>query len=111
MCWLADPHSRRLYTCDEGLREVEYFTAGELALEVTADQIFGMINGAHVVIHSTDAEAGIRAFFRDILGFCVGGRWSRMADLRPSGGGGAAFHPAAGNDHQEFYLDVRQPEA
>jgi Uma2 family endonuclease len=38
--WLVDPHSRRLYTCDEGLREVFCFTVRELAIEVTPDQIF-----------------------------------------------------------------------
>jgi len=38
--WLVDPHSRRLYSCDEGLREVPSFTVGELALDVTAEQIF-----------------------------------------------------------------------
>ena len=38
--WLVDPHSRRLYSCDEGLREVSCFNVGELALEVTADRIF-----------------------------------------------------------------------
>jgi Uma2 family endonuclease len=38
--WLVDPHSRRLYSCDEGLREVPSFNVGELAIEVTADQIF-----------------------------------------------------------------------
>lgn len=38
--WLVDPHSRRLYRCEERLREVSLFKVGELAIEVTADQIF-----------------------------------------------------------------------
>jgi len=38
--WLVDPHSRRLYSCDEGLREVPSFKVGELAIEVAAEQIF-----------------------------------------------------------------------
>ena len=38
--WLVDPHSRRLYSCEEGLREVPFFMVDELSLEVTADQIF-----------------------------------------------------------------------
>jgi len=38
--WLVDPHSRRLYSCDKGLREVSCFKVGELAIEVTPDQIF-----------------------------------------------------------------------
>jgi Uma2 family endonuclease len=38
--WLVDPHSRRLYTCDEGLREVSCFKVGELDIDVTPDRIF-----------------------------------------------------------------------
>jgi len=38
--WLTDPHSRRLYRCDEGLQEVERFTVVELSLDISADQIF-----------------------------------------------------------------------
>ena len=38
--WLVDPHSRRLYSCDAGLREVSSFIIGELEVEVTADQVF-----------------------------------------------------------------------
>ena len=38
--WLVDPHSRRLCSCDEGLREVSRFNVAELAIEVTAHQIF-----------------------------------------------------------------------
>lgn len=38
--WLADPHSRRLYRCDEGLAEVERFTVSEPGLDISADLIF-----------------------------------------------------------------------
>ena len=38
--WLVDPHSRRLYSCDEGLRKVSSFRVGELAFEVTPERIF-----------------------------------------------------------------------
>lgn len=38
--WLVDPHSRRLYSCGEGLREVSFFQVGELDIEVTPEQIF-----------------------------------------------------------------------
>lgn len=61
-----------------------------------------MINGAHVVVYSKDAEAD-RAFIRDILGFAsvdAGGGWLIFA-LPPSE---AAVHPAAENDRHEFYL-------
>jgi len=38
--WLVDPHSRRLYSCDQGLREVSFFRVGERSLEVMPDQLF-----------------------------------------------------------------------
>jgi Uma2 family endonuclease len=38
--WLVDPHSRRLYSCDAGLREVSSFTIAELDIEVTPDEVF-----------------------------------------------------------------------
>jgi len=38
--WLVDPHSRRLYNCNQGLREVSCFKVGQLAVELTPDQIF-----------------------------------------------------------------------
>jgi Uma2 family endonuclease len=38
--WLVDPHSRRLYSCGEGLREVPHFEVGELDIDVTPEQIF-----------------------------------------------------------------------
>jgi hypothetical protein len=38
--WLVDPHSRRMYTCDAGLNEVERLAAPELGIEITAAQVF-----------------------------------------------------------------------
>ena len=61
-----------------------------------------MINGAHVIIYSTDAEAD-RAFFRDVLKFPhvdVGGGWL-IFGLPPAE---AAVHPGDSNDSHEFYL-------
>jgi catechol 2,3-dioxygenase-like lactoylglutathione lyase family enzyme len=61
-----------------------------------------MINGAHVIIHTADAEAD-RAFFRDILGFAsvdAGHGWLIFGLPAAE----AAFHPSAGNDKHEFYL-------
>jgi catechol 2,3-dioxygenase-like lactoylglutathione lyase family enzyme len=60
-----------------------------------------MINGAHVVVYSGDAEAD-RAFFRDILGFPsvdAGHGWLIFGLPAAE----AAFHPGEGNAH-EFYL-------
>ena len=61
-----------------------------------------MINGAHILIHSADAEAD-RAFFRDIFGFGsvdAGGGWLIFALPVAE----AAFHPAGENDRHELYL-------
>ena len=61
-----------------------------------------MINGAHVIICSTDAEAD-RAFFRDVLKFPhvdVGHGWLIFA-LPPSE---VAVHPSDENGKHEFYL-------
>ena len=61
-----------------------------------------MINGAHVVVYSKDAEAD-RRFLTDILGFRsvdAGQGWLIFA-LPPSE---AAVHPAAENDRHELYL-------
>ena len=61
-----------------------------------------MINGAHVIIYSTDAESD-RAFFRDVLGFSAvdaGHGWLIFA-LPPAE---AAFHPAEKNDRHELYF-------
>jgi len=61
-----------------------------------------MINGAHVVIYSKDADAD-RNFFRDVLRFSAvdaGHGWLIFA-LPPAE---SAFHPAQTNDRHEFYL-------
>jgi catechol 2,3-dioxygenase-like lactoylglutathione lyase family enzyme len=61
-----------------------------------------VINGAHVIIYSRDAEAD-RAFFRDVLGYPhvdAGGGWLIFA-LPPAE---LAVHPAEGPPAQEFYL-------
>ena len=61
-----------------------------------------MINGAHVVLYSKDAEAD-RAFFRDVLKFHsvdAGHGWLIFA-LPPSE---AAFHDSDKNDRHELYL-------
>jgi len=61
-----------------------------------------MINGAHVIIYTKDAEAD-RAFFRDVLGFRsvdAGHGWLIFA-LPPSE---AAFHPGDANGAHELYL-------
>jgi catechol 2,3-dioxygenase-like lactoylglutathione lyase family enzyme len=61
-----------------------------------------MINGAHVVVYSGDAEAD-RAFFRDRLGFPsvdAGHGWLIFALPAAE----AAFHPAEENDRHELYL-------
>jgi catechol 2,3-dioxygenase-like lactoylglutathione lyase family enzyme len=61
-----------------------------------------VIDGAHVVLYSRNAEAD-RNFFREVLGFeavDAGHGWLIFA-LPPSE---AAFHPAVGNDRPELYL-------
>ena len=61
-----------------------------------------MINGAHAIIYSKDAEAD-RAFFRDILKFPnvdVGHGWL-IFGLPPAE---VAVHPGEQNDEHEFYL-------
>jgi catechol 2,3-dioxygenase-like lactoylglutathione lyase family enzyme len=61
-----------------------------------------MIDGAHVVIYSKDAEAD-RAFFRNILGFAsvdAGHGWLIFALPAAE----LALHPAGENDRHEFYL-------
>ena len=61
-----------------------------------------MINGAHVIIYSKDADAD-RAFLRDVLKLShvdVGHGWLIFA-LPPSE---VAVHPAEGDEHQELYL-------
>lgn len=61
-----------------------------------------MINGAHVVLQSTDAEAD-RVFIRNVLGFNgidAGGGWL-IFKLPPAE---IAVHPAEVNNKQEFYF-------
>jgi len=61
-----------------------------------------MIFGAHVIVHSKDAEAD-RAFFRDVLGFPsvdAGHGWLIFA-LPPAE---AAIHPAEDTARHELYL-------
>ena len=61
-----------------------------------------MINGAHVIIYSQDAEAD-KAFLRDILGFGhvdAGHGWLIFA-LPPAE---AAVHPSDENDRHELFL-------
>ncbi|MBV9744401.1 MAG: extradiol dioxygenase, partial [Acidobacteriia bacterium] len=61
-----------------------------------------MINGAHVVIYSENAEAD-RAFFRDVLGFHsvdAGHGWLIFALPEAE----SAFHPAEQNGRHELYL-------
>jgi catechol 2,3-dioxygenase-like lactoylglutathione lyase family enzyme len=61
-----------------------------------------MINGAHVVIYTKDAEAD-RAFFRDVLKLSsvdAGHGWLIFA-MPPAE---AAFHDSDNNDWQELYF-------
>ena len=61
-----------------------------------------MINGAHVIIYSRDAEAD-RAFFREVLAYPhvdAGGGWL-IFRLPPAE---LAFHPAGGDQRHELYL-------
>ncbi len=61
-----------------------------------------MINGAHVVIYSTNAEAD-RAFFRDVLklpSVDAGHGWLIFA-IPPAE---AAFHDSESNDRHELYF-------
>jgi len=61
-----------------------------------------MINGAHIIIYSKDAEAD-RALLRDALGFPhldVGHGWL-IFRLPPAE---AAVHPSEENDRHELYL-------
>ncbi|MGR7002201.1 MAG: extradiol dioxygenase [Streptomycetaceae bacterium] len=66
-----------------------------------------MINGAHVIIYSRDADAD-RAFLKDVLGFAHvdAGRGWLIFRLPPAE---AAVHPAEGFAHEVFLMcdDVR----
>jgi catechol 2,3-dioxygenase-like lactoylglutathione lyase family enzyme len=68
-----------------------------------------MINGAHVILSSTDADAD-RAFLRDVLGLPhvdVGHGWL-IFGLPPAE---VAVHPAEANDTHELYLMCEDVEA
>ena len=68
-----------------------------------------MINGGHVILYSSDAEAD-RAFLRDVLDgpyIDAGGGWL-VFRLPPSE---IAVHPAEGPPVQEFYLMCTDLEA
>lgn len=68
-----------------------------------------MINGAHVIIYSKDADAD-RAFLRDVLGLPhvdVGHGWL-IFGLPPSE---VAVHPAEENDTHSLYLMCDDVEA
>jgi catechol 2,3-dioxygenase-like lactoylglutathione lyase family enzyme len=68
-----------------------------------------MINGAHAIIYSSDAEAD-RAFLRDVLGFSgvdVGGGWL-IFSLPPAE---LAVHPAERGGTHELYLMCDDVEA
>ena len=61
-----------------------------------------MINGAHIILYSTDAEAD-RVFIRDVLGFAgvdAGDGWL-IFKLPPAE---VAVHPTEGLGKHEFYL-------
>ena len=61
-----------------------------------------MINGAHIIFYSTDAEAD-RVFIRDVLGFTgvdAGDGWL-IFKLPPAE---IAVHPTEGPGKYEFYL-------
>src|SRR5439155_8247916 len=71
-------------------------------LTIDGPETDSMINGAHVILYSKDAEAD-RAFFKDVLGFHhvdAGHGWLIFA-LPPAE---VACHPAEENDQHELYL-------
>lgn len=68
-----------------------------------------MINGAHVIIYTHDAEAD-RAFFRDVLNYPhvdAGGGWL-IFKLPPAE---IAMHPTSEPETQEIYLMCDDVEA
>ncbi|MDQ0312858.1 catechol 2,3-dioxygenase-like lactoylglutathione lyase family enzyme [Kitasatospora herbaricolor] len=68
-----------------------------------------MINGAHIVVHSRDAEAD-RAFFRNVLEYPhvdAGGGWL-IFKLPPAE---VAVHPTTGPEGQELFLMCDDLEA
>lgn len=61
-----------------------------------------MVNGAHIVVYSSNPEAD-RAFFRDVLGYAhvdAGGGWL-IFTLPPAE---IAVHPSDGRNSYGFYL-------
>ena len=68
----------------------------------SAERRPALINGAHIVIYSKDAEAD-RNFFRDVLKFesVDAGRGWLIFALPPAE---AAFHPDESNGRHELYL-------
>jgi catechol 2,3-dioxygenase-like lactoylglutathione lyase family enzyme len=71
-------------------------------LVVRNDRLRLVINGAHAIIFSKDADA-VRSFLRDALGFPsvdAGGGWLIFA-LPPAE---LAAHPTEGAAHHELYL-------
>jgi catechol 2,3-dioxygenase-like lactoylglutathione lyase family enzyme len=68
-----------------------------------------MINGAHIIIYSRDADAD-RAFFQDVLGYPhvdAGGGWL-IFKLPPAE---IAVHPVDGAERHELYLMCDDVEA
>lgn len=68
-----------------------------------------MINGSHVIVFSSDAEAD-RAFLAEVLGFPhvdAGGAWPIFA-LPPAE---VAIHPAGGHTSHELYFTCDDIEA
>src|SRR5450432_3788745 len=68
-----------------------------------------MIDGAHVIVYSKDAEAD-RAFFRDVLGYPfvdAGHGWLIFA-LPPAE---LAVHPSEASDAHELYFTCRDIQA
>jgi catechol 2,3-dioxygenase-like lactoylglutathione lyase family enzyme len=68
-----------------------------------------MINGAHALVYSNDADA-VRDFFRDALGFphVDAGRGWLIFALPPAE---VAVHPTEGAGHHELYLMCDDIEA
>lgn len=67
-----------------------------------ARTVGGVINGAHVILYSRDADTD-RAFLRDVLGYPhvdAGGGWL-IFKLPPAE---VAVHPAEGAEAHELYL-------
>jgi catechol 2,3-dioxygenase-like lactoylglutathione lyase family enzyme len=72
------------------------------AVDLDEERRLGMINGAHVIVYSSDADAD-RAFLRDTLGFAgvdAGEGWL-IFKLPPAE---VAVHPTDGDAKHELYL-------